>query len=63
MGACVKTFSVTVWPAKSMEDMQVYEVEIDCNWWCLTQRVHLDDLEAAVADGVRACLNNTDPLA
>lgn len=46
-----------------MEDMQVYEVEIDCNWWCLTQRVHLDDLEAAVADGVRACLNNTDPLA
>ena len=62
MGRGMKTFSVTVWPAKSMEDLQVYEVEIDCNWWCLTQRAHLDDLETLIADGVRACLNNAEPL-
>jgi len=62
LGPGMKTFSVTVWPVKDMEDMQVYELEVDCNWWCLTQRVHLDALEEAITDGVRACLNSTDPL-
>ena len=56
----MKTFSVTVWPCKEMEDLGVYELEVDCNWWVLTRRVHIDNLEQQIAESVRACLNSED---
>jgi len=57
----VKTLSINVWPAKHLEDVMVYEVEIDCGWWTLQQRVHWSDLPAVINEAVETVVANGTP--
>ena len=38
------SFQMTATPAAGLEEFQVYELEVDCGWWTLNQRVHADDI-------------------
>jgi len=39
----------------------VYEVEIDCGWWTLQQRVHWSDLPAVINEAVETVVANGTP--
>lgn len=55
----MKSFGITVWPAKDLEDCMVYELEVETPFWQLTQRVHWSDLPAVIEDAVAAVMRDT----
>ena len=57
------TYSIqmTAWPAKDLEEFQVYELEVDVGWWTLNQRVHRDDIAAAMHEAVEAWAQQRNP--
>lgn len=57
-----KTLGINVWPARDFDpEFMVYEVEVETPWWTLTQRVHFDDLPAAIDEAVEAVMQSDAP--
>lgn len=55
------SFQMTAWPAKDMEEFQVYELEVDVGWWTLNCRIHADDVGQAMHDAIDAWLEQRNP--
>ena len=55
----MKSFGINVWPAKDLEDVMVFELEVETPFWQLTQRVHWSDLPAVIEDAVAAVMRDT----
>lgn len=54
----MKTLGINVWPATDLEDVLVFEVEIETPFWCLQQRVHWSDLEQCITEAVSAIIDD-----
>ena len=55
------SFQMTATPAAGLEEFQVYELEVDCGWWTLNQRIHADDIGQAMTEAVTAWRQQRDP--
>ena len=55
------SFQMTAWPAKDMEEFQVYELEVDVGWWTLNCRIHADDVGKAMHEAIDAWLEQRNP--
>lgn len=54
-------FIMTAWPAKDLEEFQVYELEVEVGWWTLNVRVHADDIADVMHEAVDAWRTQRTP--